>query len=199
MKKIFAIFYLFAILINAQDFKLGFTADFLTGSKYLNYQVGPTIIADYSFKYLPLSLRMNAKFYLAEVTSEGFTADHTYTSFSIGPSINFYPITWAIEPYVGAGLYYTSNSITQNGNEYNNLTDFTLRSIGNVRNTVTFDLTAGIKFAAYTPINFIVEVSQTFNNPADYIIRDGYTYKILSREPLKFNSLILKLGLIFRI
>ena len=198
MKKIFTIFLLFAALNNAQDFKLGFTGDFLTGGRYLNYQVGPTIIADYSFKYLPLSLRMNAKFYLAEVTSEGFSAGYTYTSFSLGPSINFYPITWAIEPYIGAAIYYTSNSFTQNGNQSPSV-EGTLSSIGNVRNTVSYELTAGLKFAAKTPINFIVEVSQSFNNPADRIISNGYPYKILSSEQLKFKSLTLKLGLIFRI
>jgi len=60
---------------------------------------------------------MNAIFYLADVTSEGFSAGHTYTSFSLGPSVNFYPVIWAIEPCIGAGIFCTSNSFTQNGNQ----------------------------------------------------------------------------------
>ncbi len=198
MKKMLLIIYLSSILLNAQDFKLGFTGDFLTGNKYLNYQVGPALIADYSFKYLPISVRTNARFYLAELTSEGFSAGYTYTNFSIGPSIEFYPFVWAIEPYLGAGIYYNSNSFTKNGNE-SLLYDGTLRLVGNVKNNISFELTAGVKFSAETPINFIVEVTQTFNQPADYIIMDGYSDKILSQEKLNFNSLILKLGLLFRI
>jgi len=47
MKKIFSILFLYTVLINAQDFKFGFTGYFLTGNKYLNYEVGPTFMADY--------------------------------------------------------------------------------------------------------------------------------------------------------
>lgn len=198
MKKIFLIVIFYPILLNAQNFNLGFTGDFLTGNKYLKYQVGPSLIAEYSFKDLPLSARANARFYFGELTSEGFSAGYTYTDFSIGPAIDFYPFEWAIEPYFGAGVYYNSNKFTKNGNQ-SLLYDGTLRLVGNVKNNISLELTAGVKFSAKTPINFIVEVTQTFNKPADYIIMDGYSDKILSQEKMDFNSLILKLGLLFRI
>jgi hypothetical protein len=198
MKKFILIICLYPILLNAQDFRLGFTGDFLTGNKYLNYQVGPALIADYSFEDLPISVRGSARFYLAELTSEGFSAGYSYTDLSIGPSIEFYPFVWAIEPYLGAGMYYNSNNFTKNGNQ-SLLDDGTLRLVGNVKNNISLELTAGVKFSAKTPINFIVEVTQTFNQPADYIIMDGYSENILSQEKLNLNSLILKLGLLFRI
>jgi hypothetical protein len=198
MKKITLIFIFLSGFTYSQIYNIGFTGDILTGNKNLNYLVGPALIAEYLFKDLPLSVRVNARFYLGELTSDGFSADYTYTDFSIGPSIGFYPIEWSIEPYIGAGVYYNSNNFTKNGNQ-SLLHDGTLGLLGNVENNISFEISAGVKFSARSPLNFIVEVTQTFNQPADYIIMDGYSDKILSKKKLDFDSLILKLGLLFRI
>lgn len=198
MKKILLIFILLSGFTYSQNFNLGFTADILAGNKNLNYQVGPALIAEYLFKDLPISVRANARFYLGELTSDGFSADYTYSNFGIGPSIGFYPILWSIEPYIGAGVYFNSNNFTKNGNQ-SLLHDGTLGLVGNVENNFSFEISVGVKFSAKSPINFIVEVTQTFNHPADYIIMDGYSDKKLSEKKLDFNSLILKLGLLFRI
>lgn len=198
MKKISLIFIFLSGFIYSQNYNLGFTGDILTGNKYINYQVGPALAAEYLFKDLPISVRANARFYIGELTSDGFSADYTYNDISIGPSVNFYPIVWNIEPYIGAGVYYNSNNFTKNGNQ-SLLHDGTLGLVGNVENNISFEISAGVKFSAKSPINFIVEVTQTFNQPADHIIMDGYSDKILSKKKLDFDSLILKLGLLFRI
>lgn len=181
----------------AQELKLGATLDFLTGNKYIDWEVGPTLIIGYKFQKLPLSVRGVTRFYLSQINGREFSAGYTFTSFNIGAAVNYYPIKWAIEPYVGVGIFYNSNGVTQSGNtspEYNG----TIRALKIEKNFST-EITGGIKFSADSPINFIVEITQTFNNPGKLVISDFDSGQILKKEDINFNSIFLKLGLLFRI
>jgi len=199
MKKTLLLFVFLVFSAYPQQFGIGFTGDFLTGNTNISYQIGPTAFLNYKFDALPISLRADTRFYYGNLNSEGFSADYTYTDLSLGASVNYYPITWHIEPYFSAGMFYNANYFSKNGNQ-TPLSDGYLHLLDNARNSISFELTAGLKFATETPINFLVEVTQTFNTPVDYVLSEGEpSYKIIKRTNLNFNSLILKLGLLFRI
>ncbi len=204
MKKTILTIVLLASLSFPQTSSIGFTGDFLTGNENLSYQAGPSLIFEYPVTKLPIAVRGNIKFYLGEVTPGKYSIGYTYTNFSAGASLNYYPINYAIEPYLGVGIYYTSNGFIGEGNKSGSTSSegagMTYHLIENVNNSATYELTLGIKFAASTAINFITEVTQTFNHPADVIVfYDDPHWHEVSRSPLNFNSLILKLGLLFQI
>lgn len=203
MKKTILILILLSSLSFSQTSGIGFTADFLTSNQNLSYQVGPSLMYDYSISSIPVTLRGSIRYYLGEVTPGKYSIGYTYTNFSVGASLNYYPIKYDIEPYLGAGIYYTSNGFIGEGNRngpYSEGDGLTSHLIGNVNNNAVFELTLGLKFAANTSINFITEVTQTFNHPADVIVFNDTPYwHEVSRSSLNFNSLILKLGLLFQL
>jgi len=191
---------LFNTCINSQSLRLGITADFLVGNKYLNYEFGPALVLDYSFRNIPVSIQGKARFYLSELSEENnFSAGYTYTLSSVGVSINYYPIDWDIEPYIGLGIAYNFNDLQQSGNAHF-LSEGTIRGPGNLENNFSTEITGGINFSANTPINFIVEVTQTFNKPSYNLgISDKDYNQTIQKTNFNFNSIFLKLGLLFRI
>ncbi len=200
---IFVIILLSNVCIFPQQLKLGVKADFLTGNKYINYQLGPAVALDYSLSQVPVSVQGTVRFSLGEFSSENhFSTGQTFTVFSAGLAVNYYPVTWAIEPYLGAGLFYNSNSIQSSVTPS---PDFS----GNMyfptalKNNISGELTLGIKFSANTPVNFITEITQTLNRPG-YILKtlnnnNGIYSEIKKEEKLNLNSLFLKLGLLFNL
>ncbi len=204
MKKIILSIVLLSSLTFSQSSSIGFTGDFLTGNENLSYQVGPTLIYEFPLAKLPLAIRGNLKFHLGEVTPGKYSVGYTYTNFSAGVSINYFPIQYAVQPYLGAGIYYTSNGFIAEGNKSGNTgsegAGLTYHLIENVNNSATYELTFGIKFAASSAINFITEITQAYNHPGDVVVYydDPYWHEV-SRSQLSFNSLIIKLGLLFQI
>lgn len=187
MIKILAFTIFLSITSFAQSFRLGFTADFLVENRYLNYEFGPAIIIDYSFESIPISIQAKTRFYLSELSGENnFSAGYTYTVSGIVMNFNYYPIDWAIEPYLGFGIAYNFNDLRMSGNMHP-LINGTIAGAGKIKDNISGELTAGLKLSANTPINFIAEVSQTFNKPKH------------GENQFNFNSLFLKLGLLFQI
>ncbi len=183
------------ISIYSQSYRLGIGLDILTGNKYIDWQVGPSLVLKYSFEDIPVSVQGSTRFYLAQINSRYLSNEYTSTDLSLGISINYYPIRWAIEPFIGAGLFYNSNSITVSGTPGSFAPIITYP--GDIKNNISEEITLGIDFSARSPINFVVEVTQTFNKPGKIITKDGA--KIIKSENLNFNSLFLKLGVSFSI
>lgn len=187
MIKILVFTVFLSTLSFAQSFRLGFTTDFLVSNKYLNYEFGPTLVADYSFESIPFSIQAKTRFYLSELSEENnFTAGYTYTVSGIVMNFNYCPIDWAIEPYLGFGIAYNFNDLKMSGNMHP-LINGTIKGAGKIENNMSEELTVGLKLSANTPINFIVEVTRTFNKPKH------------GENQFNFNSLFLKLGLLFQI
>lgn len=173
--------------INSQSFRLGMTADFLVENKYLNYEFGPAFVLDFSFKNIPVSIQGKTRFYFSELSEEnGFSAEFTYSVMAFGASINYYPIDWAIEPYIGLGVFYNINDTRILGNVHASLGGNRSLPV-KIENNFSAEVIGGIKFSANTPINFIVEVTRTFNKPNH------------GNSQFNFDSLFLKLGLLFQI
>ena len=167
MKKI--LLFILLLMVNewiySQTFKLGILGHFLTGNKYLDYKIGPALVLDYNFKNVPLSVQGNTRFYLGKLSNENiFSTGFTYNVYSIGSQINYYPITWTIEPYIGVGIFYNFNNIQESGTPAP-LSDGTIYSPSHIKNNFSGEITGGIKFSAHINVNFIIEVSQTFNKP----------------------------------
>ncbi len=200
MKKLMfiIIFLTNGIYLYSQPFRLGIRADILTGNKYLSWEGGPSLTLDYSLKDISISLQGSTRLYLAELNSSKFSAGFTYSDLSFGFSVNYYPIHWAIEPYIGLGIFYNINNLIQSGNSspfYNG----TFIYPSDVKNNFSEEITLGIDFSANTPINFIVEITHTFNIPGKLITFDSINEKIIKEGKLNFNSLFLRIGLSFTI
>ena len=202
MKRFTLFFLLFFIPINAQSLKAGAAANFLIGNKYLDYQFGPSIFVDYPLKGMPLIIQGNIRFYLSELSNEeNFSGGYTYKEFNVGGSINYYPIDWVIEPYIGLGVFYNFNNLSLDG-ILSPSYDGTTRSANNIENNFSTEITGGIKFSASTPINFIVEITQTFNKPTYALVtwsRNSQNNLAVNKKKFNFNSLMLRMGLLFRI
>jgi hypothetical protein len=170
MKNKFTLIFIFIVSISVfpQYFRAGLSANFLMKNKNLSYQVGPSLIADYTFEKVPFTISANLRFYLAEFNDESKSfSGRSMGMTSIGASISYYPIRWAIEPYIGTGFFYNAHQIDE----------------GPYINNFSMEVTGGLKFSANSRINFISEISQSFDKPQNF----------------DFNSLFLKLGLLFRI
>ncbi len=206
MKKVIfiTIFLVCDLIMYPQTCSAGFSADFLTGNKYLDYEIGPSLKLDYKLKDLPFSITGTARLYLTGLSSENNFAARIYNNFySIGVSLNYYPLAFSIEPYVGLGAFYNFNNLQRDGNATPS-SDGVIRLPEGLKNSVSAELTAGVKFSANTPINFIVEVTQTFNSPK-YNLDIQYPYGASNggirtqAKTINFNSLLVKIGLMFKI
>ena len=191
------------IFLYSQNLRGGFTADFLTGNKYISFEAGPSLRLDYKFKGLPISLTGITRLYLSELSQENnFSTGISQNIYSIGASVNYYPIKFTIEPYFGLGVFYNFNSLHRDGTPFPT-SDGNIRLPGNIRNNASVELTAGFIFSANTPINFIVELTQMFSRPSyDLVIinmSDIHSASITRTEVFNFNSLFFKIGLLFRI
>ncbi len=169
----------------------------------MNYEFGPSLKLDYTPKDLPISITGTTRFYLAELSIENnFATGISHYLTSVGVSLNYYPVVFSIEPYVGLGIFYNFNTLQRDGTaspSYNGL----IRLPGTIKNNVSAEITGGIKFSANTPINFIVEVTQTFNKPSYNleVTKTGviYTTYPTQNENFNFNSLFVKVGMLFKI
>ena len=87
---------------------------------------------------------------------------------------------------MGVGVFYNVYNLKHSGNVHPSFS-WVVYLPGSVEDNVTTEITAGIKFSANSTINFISEVTKTYNK-ANY--KSGI---------FNFNSLFLKLGLLFEI
>ena len=199
MKTIFTfiIIIFFQVTNTAQDLKLGGSLDFLLANKYKNYEIGPGIMLEYSFKDIPFSIIGTARFHLSELSEESkFSFGYTYTVATVGTSIKYSPLSWAIQPYISGGIFYNFNDMKSSGNPtlYNGY----LFAQDNLKNNIAFEITGGLKLSANTPINFIVEITRTFNKPHYDVVVNDPDNKLSSKEAkFNFDSLFLRLGLLF--
>jgi len=199
MKKILfvAILLLGNINLLPQSIRIGFSGNFLVSNKYYNYQFGPSLIAEYSFEKIPISIKATTGIYFSELNNE-YLPGYVNYPFNFGFSINYFPINWAIEPYVGIGAFYYSNSLKAGGMP--KIINNTVKHLDNTDNNFSLEITGGIKFSAKTPVNFIVEVSQDFSNSRDLVTTDLKTQTIIERKKINiFNSMIVRIGLLFQI
>lgn len=199
MKSIFSliIILIFQVTNTAQDLRLGGSLDFLLANKYKNYEIGPGIIFEYSFKDIPFSIIGAARFHLSELSEDNkFSFSYAYTVTTVGTSIKYSPVRWAIQPYISGGIFYNFNDTKSSGNP--TLYNGKLFALDNLRNNISFEIAGGLKLSANSPINFIVEFTRTFNKPNyDFAVSDPDNN--LSSKVIKFNfdSLFLSLGLLF--
>ena len=205
MKRSLLIIILFtsSICLYSQSYRLGIGVNILTGNKYLNYEVGPALNLNYNLKKLPISINGNAIFSLSELSkSNNISTGYTRSVFSLGIGLNYYPIKWAIMPYLGLVTFYNINNLSQSGTPSPSSEGF-IRSPGSIKNNFSAEIHGGIIFSANTSINFIVEVSKTYNRPS-YNLKitdtrgEKYT-STYSNETFDFNSIFLRLGLNFEI
>ena len=181
------IIFLFILIASSatytQTIRLGLTADFLVENKYLDYEFGPSLTAEYRFQYLPISIQGKTRLYLGELSEENnFPAGFTFSNVSVGINFVYLPIRWDIDPFVGLGIYYNIYDLKVSGNRFYGPDD-RINSPGKFNNNLSFEITSGLKFSANTPINFITEVTKTFNHVGN----------------VNFNSLFLKIGLLFKL
>jgi hypothetical protein len=195
MKTLFfsVIFFLINTSVSAQFLRLGVEGNFLTGNKYYSYQFGPALLAEYSFENLPISITGSVRVHISELNDE-YLAGYNNNIIGYGLSVNYYPIYWVIEPYIGVGVFYNSNTLEPGGMP--NL----INGVINADNNIAAELIGGIKFASRTPINFFIEITQTFSKSAQLVTAEELSNVIIERKDIKlFNSLFLSIGLLFKI
>lgn len=191
------IFMLGCSVINSQSMRFGIAGNFLVSNKYYTYQFGPSALAEYSFKDIPISINGSIRVYISEL-SKNHLPGYNNNILSIGTSINYYPLKWSIMPFIGIGVSYNSNSLKPGGMPA--FVNGNILSVRNADENISFELTGGIKFSAASPVNFIVEVTQTFSKSGEIIITNNITQKIEDKKEINiFNSLFLKLGILFQI
>ncbi len=197
------LFLICSMPIYSQSSRLGINLDILTGNEYLTYEIGPSLVFDYHFANTPFAISGKTSFHLSEFSNgNNFSTGYTRTVFNVGAIINYYPISGAIEPYLGLGVFYNSNNISKSGTPSMSGPGIML-SPSNIKNNFSEEINFGINFSANSPINFVVEVSQTFNKPDYHLniteMKDVSYYTVTRDETFNFNSLFLRLGLYFKI
>jgi len=205
MKKLlFTIMFLISsICLYSQPYSLGIKANILTGNKNLNYEIGPSVSIDYRFNQVPFSITGNTIFTLSELSNKNnFSTGFSRTALSLGIRINYYPLVWVIEPYIGVGVFYNFNNINSSGT-LSPSSDGFIRSPKNIKNNFSSEITVGINFSTNSSINFIFEVAKTFNKPTyDLKTTDTKGVKYIttfSKETFDFNSIFIKFGLYFKL
>jgi hypothetical protein len=185
-------------LMMAQNLKLGGSADILLGGKNISYMFGPSTILEYRFQNLPFSVLGNTHFYLSELSNEEkYLSNFTYTTFGLGASVNYYPFSWAIEPYLGFGVMFNTNNISQPGNAH--FIDGKEISLRKVDNNISADIKFGLLLSANSPINVIFESSYRINKPESEIALISYPNEEIIKNNLDFNSVFFKIGLVFKL
>lgn len=193
------IFLMHFVCTYAQSLKMGGSFDLMLGNEYLEYEIGPSFNAEYLLKSIPISITGCLRVHFSEPNNDTykFSWGFTYTIYSVGTIIKCYPIRWDIEPYIGGGLFYNFNdaSVSEhpsfiNGNLVSPIID---------ANNISAEISGGIVFSAKSSVNFILEVTQTFNEPKYDLVRDDYEGKLISSEKktFNFNSFLIKLGVRF--
>ena len=173
---------------NSQYFRMGGGINFLMQSEYFTYQIGPSIICDYTFKKIPCSVSLNIRGCMGEFDSGKHRLGKFYTILSYGSCFNYYPVKWVIEPYIGLGAFFNSLSISE--------------GVGNMNN-FSGECTLGFKLSAKTKNNFFIEVTKSYSRPSyEYEVYDPVTFKntnVTSTKEYNFNSLNIKVGVMFKL
>ena len=175
-------------ICHSQYFRLGGGINFLMQSDYFNYQIGPSIICDYTFDKIPCSVALNIRGCLGEFDFGKHHLGKYYTMLSYGTCFNYYPVKWVIEPYIGVGAFFNSHSISE--------------GIGNMNN-FSGECTLGFKLSAKTANNFFLEITKSYSKPShEYEVYDPITFKSTYKTANKeynFNSLYIKVGVMFKL
>jgi hypothetical protein len=197
-KIIFLIIFLASFTTYSQSFRLGAAGNLLAGNKYYNYSAGPSLLAEYGFKKVPLTINASVRFSLISEMNDKYLPGYSNNSIGIGASINYLPFSWKIQPYLGLGVYYYSNDISQGGNAA--FVDGYVNYLRNEESNVSAEFTGGIKLSADTPINFLIEITQTISKSAELISADPVDLKIIKKTNIAvFNSLLIRFGILFKI
>lgn len=197
------IIFVFIIIIpyytSSQSFKLGGSFDFMLGNENLSIEIGPAINIEYLLDAVPISINGCARLHYSELNDEThkFSWGYSYTIYSIGTIIKYYPIRWDIEPYIGCGLFYNFNK--SNASEMASFTSLGyLIDSKIVEHNFSSEITGGLILTAKTPVNLFFEVTQTFNKPEyDLIQLDSDYNKTTRKAEFNFNTLLIKLGVRF--
>lgn len=200
MKRIIFVFIIFIpYYTSSQSFKLGSSFDLMLGNENLSFEMGSAINLEYLLNAIPISIIGCVRLHYSELNDNTFkfSYGYSYTIYSIGTIIKYYPIRWDIEPYVGYGFFYNFNNSNATG-----MASFTsigtLLSSNIVEHNFSSEITVGLVFSAKTPLNLFVEVARTFNKPDyDLILLDYDNNKTIKKEQFNFNSLFIKLGVRF--
>lgn len=202
MKNIFLLFLIINSITYCQNIKAGSELNILTGNKNLSYLIGINLIGQYSFDELPLSLQANIRLNpFSEISNDNkYIGSFSYINYNFGLSIHYYPINWAIEPYIGLGAFYNLNDISQSGmpRTINGKTVL----LNDVKNNLSLEIIGGIKFAANSSINFIVEVDYSLSKPEYELFLYSTNWSeenAIINEKLDLNSIFLKIGLMFKL
>lgn len=171
----------------------------MLGNENLSIEIGPAINLEYLLDAVPISINGCVRLHYSELNDNTFkfSYGYSYTIYSIGTIIKYYPIRWNIEPYVGYGFFYNFNN--SNATEMASFTSIgTILSSNIVEHNFSSEITVGLIFSAKTPVNLFFEVTQTFNKPDYDLILLDYDYnKTIKKEKFNFNSLFIKLGVRF--
>lgn len=199
--KLIFIFLLFSLTSFPQGLQFGFGGGFSIGNKNLDYQFGPSIIADYTFYSIPVFIRVNGGYYLSSLNSANeISWDPTNNLVRLGISAGYIYKGVKNSPYIGLGCNYDINSIHTHGNParfYNG----SLYGFANVKDNLSYEIKAGVKFFAKSKTSVIIEVSRIFCRPEyERRIFNMTTNEFsVKQEQFDFNTFILKVGVLFAI
>ena len=199
MKRIsLVIIFLFATtLIFCQDIKFGGGINILAHNKYLDYEYGLNLFLKYPFPALPFSIQGDIRFSISELSTKNkHLGGYSRTDFNFGISTHYYPFNWNIAPYIGLGAYYNINNISQSGMP--SFLDNKAVTLKRVENNIASEIISGVKFSAHSPTNFYIELDYTFNKP-EYILVYIDNGEEAKKDKFNFNSLFLRLGLLFKL
>lgn len=183
---------------NSQTVKLGGLFDFMLGNKNLTHELGPDVNIEYLLDGIPISLSGCVRLHLSELNDEKFkfSRGYTYNIYSLGIVVKYYPIRWDIEPYIGCGLFYNFNNSKASEMPY--FINGYLINPNIIGYNFSTEISGGLIFSARNPINFIFEITQSFNKPSyDLILLDSDNNKTIKKEQFNFNSFFIKLGVRF--
>ena len=190
------IFFLFlnGILISAQNFRASITADFAISSEQTTYQFGPSLMLEYDFDKIPIVIRTDANFSIAEIKGVEYFSSAPYNHSEYGISVLYKPIDWPIEPYLGVSALYNWNSVRQVGN-WSYYSGNNHGYLIKMHDNISFGFIAGLVLSANTPVNVILELMQIINQPKyDIAIND-----VPEARRFNFNSVIIRAGVRFKL
>jgi hypothetical protein len=191
MKKIFFLILIIisSISIFPQYYRIGGVLNILVKNKNYDYQMGPSFVVDYTFEKIPISIAAITRMQIG-----GFSGQSEYYPgkniivYSFGATVNYYPIKWVVEPYIGAALFYNANQLGEGPTYANNISP---------------EFTIGLKFSAMSNVNFICEITKTINKPEHEVeVYSPVTYQKTGEKRAivyDLDSLFLRLGLMFRL
>lgn len=171
----------------------------MLGNENLSIEIGSSINFEYLLNAIPISINGCARLHYSELNdnTHKFSWGYSYTVYSIGAVIKYYPIRWDIDPYIGYGLFYNFNNSNASGMPTIFSTGYLISS-NIIEHNFSTELNAGLILTAKTPVNLFFEVTQTFNKPEyDLILLDSDYNKTTRKEEFNFNALIIKLGVRF--